>query len=323
MRRMACAIFSIIFAVPACATEKAWSVDTSISDTISTQFEQQTDILASSVDEIIEKIRGIDPNFVWFLESSGLVQENKKVNVVRSYLAYKSYETYKNKFLADLKQRSQETGREIKTKHFESSLDRLKETHYWLDRGRLDQPECHLNGDVNDAYVCKFPDGFEDFFIVIKTYFPSDNTMQNKVTNFINEISGNSGSVGSVISVIKDMPQKNVTLETMITISNSGQVEEFKSGSLYETFIGNNFSSTLNIITSKYDEIHEWRNQEVADTLAGKHDVLYTEETSMGTRIHERQEENMTGWKSNWLPAAHIKAIDFMLNSTHNQAEIK
>lgn len=96
--------------------------------------------------------------------NSELVEQNKalpdfeKLVVYRNYLARESYEYYKNYLISRIRQRSLETGRDIK---ITKGADYENLT---LDRGILDSPECQRQGDRVEP--CPYPDGFEDVWVV-------------------------------------------------------------------------------------------------------------------------------------------------------------
>ncbi len=117
-------------------------------------------------DVLIEKVRAINPNIIENLEALDL-SEDGKISVLRSYLAHESFNYYKNKFLSDLKERAQETAREIKSDDWQT-VDKnfeITENTYWLDRGELDTKKCRSD---EGFMVCQYPDGFEEFSVRIR-----------------------------------------------------------------------------------------------------------------------------------------------------------
>ena len=109
----------------------------------------------------------------------------QKIIKYNNYLAEKTFNEYKDRFIADLYRRGQETNRAVRTKNYGdgSNLNLTKETFIWLDAGIMDSEQC--NGGTYKAkdysreevekqlkdqrdHTCLYPDGFEDYTVVIQ-----------------------------------------------------------------------------------------------------------------------------------------------------------
>ena len=120
-----------------------------------------------------------------------LVQSSKddtvfqKIVKYNNYLAEKTFNEYKDRFIADLYIHGQETNRAVRTKNYGdgSNLNLTKEIFIWLDAGIMDSDQC--NGGTYKAkdysreevekqlkdqrdHTCLYPDGFEDYTLVIE-----------------------------------------------------------------------------------------------------------------------------------------------------------
>ena len=265
--------------------------------------------------ELEKQILAIDPGFSAVISKNKYLTDEQKLTIARSYLAQKAFDYYRDAFMAELEQRSAETGRKIVTKQFTNKDSRypIQETFLWLDRGEIDDPKCHLNNDVNDFETCFYPDGFEDYVIDIEEYKTEDKYG-------INSLFGNNHFEKS-IDFEKDIPDKNARVHCSVMLG-------------YESLVDNgyvnkdNFSNIMNdetgidvaCTTYKYDEYYAWLHQEIEDTRNGKHDVIATKKLPDGTiEIVERQSQNMSAWKSNTIPGAHVYFRDFIIGHSEER----
>ena len=263
------------------------------------------DELRADYDALIEKVRAINPKIVDEIEKKAKSDE-AKISMLRSYLARETFEYYKNKFMSDLKQRSRETGRKIRHEDFETQENKVKntQTYYWLDRGDLDEKKCRKDG----WQICPYPDGFEDFSLTIEE--------TNQVNSKKEKRSGNASDMYS-IRFHKDVPSENYYLACTINLDyaseafNAYEVDDFYENSTLRVFCS----------TELYSEHHAWRNQEVADIVAGKYDIVSVEKLPEGSPFGKvvygtRFNENPTAWKSSVLPSSSASTAIFDYSSS-------
>ena len=124
--------------------------------------------------DLIDTIETIEPSFAKSLENLD-ISKRQKISMIRSFLAQKTWNLYKDDFKQIFCNKSAETNRKIlhnvctelvdsakKCKNTEkqsvqSCTDIKDGDSYWLDRGELEKSECLRNGTV----VCEYPDNFE------------------------------------------------------------------------------------------------------------------------------------------------------------------
>ena len=268
-------------------------------------------------DVLIEKVRAINPNIIENLEALDL-SEDGKISVLRSYLAHESFNYYKNKFLSDLKERAQETAREIKSDDWQT-VDKnfeITENTYWLDRGELDTKKCRSD---EGFMVCQYPDGFEEFSVRIRE------------TVSVNMADTTYSTQELVLT--KDVPSEDYSLRCSITLNI--KKNEAYSGAADVEHTENMYTAYLHVFcsTKKYSEYHAWRNQEVSDVVAGKYDVVGVAEmpegSPFGKYVYEtRMNQNPDEWKSNKLPAeavtgftSHFSSSSSSSNQTKNKVK--
>ncbi len=117
----------------------------------------QSTIIQDELKNIENKMLAINPELV---EQNTNKSNNEKLIAYRNYLARASFDWYKEYFINKLKERSQKTGRQIK------SNSTTEHDFYQLDNGRLDLPECQ-----KDIWqICPYPDKHEEFYIDITDY---------------------------------------------------------------------------------------------------------------------------------------------------------
>lgn len=255
----------------------------------------------TKLQDLLKQAEKISPEIVQIINNNPDLSDEEKTLLLRSHLAEKAYEFYKVKFISDLRQRSQETGRQIKTfDHSGRDYDYdYTEYTYHLDRGKLDTPECNRDG----WDVCYFPDGFEEFSIRIQ------NT-SHKTDNNINTI--------ETLYFFRDFPTQDERLTCSITFANNTSLGDTDS----KTPSTQNASIDVGCQTYKYTEYHTWRNNQVADVLAGGYDLVNEQELApgnpFGTKMYSlRMNENPSQWKSSVHPGVHITGItaDYHYNS--------
>ena len=252
--------------------------------------ENIADTFRKDYEELEKQILALDPDYAQVLQSKALT-DLQKLTLARSYLAQKAFDYYKDNFLRDIEQHSVETNRKV------VSLERTEpgfiDETWWLDRGVLDTDQCMQDG----WQTCMYPDNFEDFYINVQESIEKDEYGTQPLSN-------NNGYIKSV-TYRKDIVDKNVHQSCGVALAYQSSIfygKAYKIDKLMD-------HATLRVgcEIAKYDEYHAWRNQEVEDTISGKHEIIGTEqiETPMGlqTFLVERQSKNMSEWKSNKLPA--------------------
>lgn len=254
--------------------------------------------LRADYDVLIEKVRAVNPNIIEKLEALGLPDE-RKMSLLRSYLAYESFNYYKNKFLSDLKKRSQETGREIKSDDWwteDKNFD-ISENTYWLDRGELDTEKCRSDDGFT---LCQYPDGFEEFNVRIHE------------TVSVNMADDTYSTQELVLT--KDVPSEDYSLRCSIVLDI--QTNEGYADAADVEFVENMYMAYLHVScsTKKYSEYHAWRNQEVLDVVAGKYDVVSVRKMPKGNPFGKyiydlRASQNPDEWKSNKLPGEAVSGF--------------
>lgn len=266
------------------------------------------DDLRADYDALIEKVRAINPKIVKKIEKQAKSDE-AKISMLRSYLARETFEYYKNKFMSDLKQRSRETGRKIRHEDFDSKRKpkegatiKYSEERYWLDRGELDEKKCR---NERGFTLCTYPDGFEEFEVSIRKV--------NRLNSKKEERTGNASDMYS-IRFHKDVPSENYHLDCDITLDYRSDMLEAENGELF----GENVNLSVDCVMENFSEYHAWRNQEVADTIAGKHDVASVEKMADGsTRLNYR--ENPDGWDSDGVRTVNVMSVREKFNRQHNR----
>ncbi len=267
--------------------------------------------LRADYNALIEKVRAINPKIVEKIEKKAK-SDDAKISMLRSYLARETFEYYKNKFMSDLKQRSRETSRKIRHEDFDSKKKpkegakiKYSEEHYWLDRGELDKKKCR---NERGFTLCTYPDGFEEFEVNIRKV--------NRLNSKKEKRSGNASDM-YFIAFHKDVPSENYSLDCDIRLDYRSDMLEAENDELFSE----NVMLSVDCTTKNFAEYHAWRNQEVADTIAGKHDVVSVEEMSDG-RKKLNYRENSDGWESdNMIHTVNEMSVREKFNRQHSLYE--
>lgn len=179
--------------------------------------------------DIENKILSMNPQLV---EQNADKSNNEKLVVYRSYLARASFDWYKEYFINKLKERSRQTGRQIKPKVPEADD---KGDIYYLDNGRLDLPECQQDG----WQICPYPDKHEEFYVVIQ----------------------DSETLGEIF-VMEDDVARNINQSFDITLVNNTSTDMSR--------VISDISLNINYQQSSYDEWADYREKERAYTAKFK-----------------------------------------------------
>lgn len=271
-------VFLMIFCAPFIAIANT-EYYTDEANAITDYADKTIENIKQDYDDLYQIIQREDPKYASKMNMPE-IPESTKITMARSWFAKKAFDYYYETFLKDLEQRSKETRRQVITDTWGDDTERWTESK--LDRGRLDSQDCrNIEGDR----ICKYPDGFEDFHISLREY----NIKNAKVKAF----TGNNDWT-KIMYYYKDIPDKNATqhCEVRTTYKSDG------SSTLYENYI---LQTSCDI--RKYDEFHTWRNQEIEDTINGKHGIIGKDVLPNGKVLEILQEKDaMSDWKSNDLP---------------------
>ncbi len=291
MRFGLCVFLLYMFCCPVWAEDVQMEKELLMADVEGIAIELQSDY-----ENIVKKMRVIDPEYVELLEDT---VENNEVKLIRmrSYLAQLSYEYYKNKFLSDLKTAAGKMGRELKYE------DNPWYEEYWLSRGELDEKKCFKDG----WEICHWPDGFVEYTVRIQETLSSDTEK-----GMSDKLSGSILYEERIVSFTKDVPEENKRISCDVSLLNNANHDS-------DGYTGENLRIEVICDTYKYDEYYAWVNQEVEDTLAGKYDIVSVERQPKGSPFGKklysvRSNENPKEWKSNTLPSVEISGRDFDLS---------
>jgi len=103
--------------------------------------------------------------------------EIEQIGIMRSFLARRMFDHYKQKYMSELYAMADETGRAVKTSVREfTNAGGWKRIEYWLDRGELDEPRCDFDFEARTA--CDIPDGFVEYSITYETNTKNSDSLQ-------------------------------------------------------------------------------------------------------------------------------------------------
>ncbi len=230
--------------------------------------------------------------------------ESEQVQMIyyRNALAEHAFEDYRDYLIKELERKSQETGRKI-IKEVDECWDCTKvakqireklgcvntRTYYRLDRGELDSEKCVIPDDLpfkdivdwEREHACFYPDGFEDWWIVVDEdmFCPGfgDRSAISDVNAFFDSVSDDTHIVYSV------------------TLVQSGTKNDLERVDLH-----------MDRKISVYSDWHNWRNQEIQDMRDGKY--AYDPNCDFFGRKGPciRGSNDGRKWKSSAIPATSI-----------------
>ena len=172
--RFFCVLLFFLFSCPVCWAVEYQSVPTA-------DFLEE---LSVSDFEVLEsKVRSLNVDLV---DENSDKSQAEKISIYRSWLGQKSFDYYRDFFIKDFVDKSISTGRKIKcgdNTSCSTDIESIKQGGtYWLDAGKLDSPECYLEG--NKLYrICDYPSGFEEYILVSDEnnfYVIKDDSQKNK-----------------------------------------------------------------------------------------------------------------------------------------------
>ena len=249
-------------------------------------------------DAVLEKVRKVNPEYAFQIQQIADTDATKyeAVNMLRVWLMDSVYDRYKNMFMDELKSRSQETGRQIKNREFVSQDNIFNEYIHWLDRGNIDTAKCRKDG----WQICYWPNGFEDYEVSIR---------ENLVSSAISGIKDDYKTVGFV----KDLKDSNERIDCEISVGKRYAEKGY--------YLGENCGLDVMCQTYKYEEYHKWRNNLVADVIAGGYDVVSVEQQLDGSPFGKTVEilrinENPEFWESTKLPSVRMSGRDYSYSTS-------
>lgn len=184
-----CAVFVVCGALAADETATSFltggnmpnqSMDT---DEYKAVAELQMELINSELDEIAETVRQVNPDLYNQMQSKSQMEQ---FYAYRAYLATQAFDWYRNRLIADLKLKSKNTGRDIKTGATQNkdriflSDDELDEyisenctgdafmCQFWLDRGKYDTTECYSKDGFREVEICEYALDFEEYTLIIR-----------------------------------------------------------------------------------------------------------------------------------------------------------
>lgn len=267
-------------------------------DALFSNFKSDSELIQSrDLQKIRDFINKEDPEFIGKISS---LSEREQIVQMRNYTAKKAFDYYYDKYVAELEQKSQETGRGI--------IEELYETQvlWWLDRGDIDSKECIKNG----FRLCDYPDGFEEYMIRLQKY---DDTAED-------------GRFSAELFIMKDDIANNSS--TYITIILD--IDEYKGISNNNVSLNASLWLNANVNVQKYNDNHRWRNQDIADTRADKYRKPTKKERRKWKRKYKGSPFSKLGivtddshdWKSSWIPSSVVKGLSTTWRMQSNYTEI-
>lgn len=300
-----CRLFRISFVFVAMATFSAFGTEYDVAEQqqliTNLQSDAQSVIETGNLQKYREIIENEDPTFIQKI--SGLSEE-KQIVQMRNYMAKKAFNYYYYKYMDELNQKSQKTGRQIKQERYKG--DEVVTVVWSLDRGDLDKDKCKKNG----FNICDYPDGFEEYEMSLTSY---GNTRDSE--NFTVEL-----------IVSKDDVENNSSKVINIVL-DANQYESAGDGEyMFDTRLLIDAICT----TELYNDRQRWRNQETADVRAGKYRKPTKQEQAQwrakykgapfGDKLYIVTDESRT-WQSNaWLPDAAVSAITANYDSSYSHS---
>lgn len=266
-------------------------------------------IRGDDIEEIRDFIQKEDPDFISQVSNMPVADQ---VPVMRGWLAKKMFYFYYDKYMAEIKEKSAQSGRDIKSETYPKDKSKLRkkkqepytmtERYYWLDRGVLDDKKC--DQDILKRRACDYPDGFEEYEIGHTTIIGNDDNGTIRIMESLmvwkDDVAGNSTK------------SLKFTLESVST--DKDKYSEY------------GFTIEAGGATEKYTDHHRWRNQEAADIRAGKYRKPTRQEqqefrkryknTAFAGRLFAIMDTSRK-WLSSHIPDAAVTQITSNYNYSH------
>lgn len=299
-------IILCVWLIPAHSADNAGSkYDTGEQEQLVAALQSDVDLIRSKdIQEIRDFIQAEDADFIYQISD---LPDDEQITSMRSWLARRAFYFYYDTYMAEMQEKSKQTGRAVKTtkydtddmkSHSDTESYRNMNFYYWLDRGVLDEKKCEW--DLINRIACDYPDGFEEYEItritVINRNNPDDNYEHMVIIK--DDVASNSTKLLNITLTSKSVSGDN-DFYYDLSLSVGGQVE-------------------------KYTDRHRWRNQEVADIRAGKYIKASRAERakykntpfSLHTVVDTSRQ-----WQSQWLPDAAVISLTGSYNYSHTNAQ--
>ena len=226
--------------------------------------------------------------------------DDEKFQRYRSKLAELAFDEYEQAFIAAIKYKSKETGRELKKREHNHGC--RSQVFYWLDNGELDLPECDMERpdlsskewvDWVTEHACFYPDGHEEHWLMIRNYNTCDKAFNNEMNT-------------RMIFAADDYKDKNVNIVYNIKLSNQGT---YSTGRDSQQIF-------LQVIQTSvdYDKNHARRNQEVQDIRDGMYE--YSGKVYPDGSIEPFKIDESKNWKSAIGPETTVRSQTNMFMSS-------
>lgn len=144
--------------------------------------EFQAELINSELAEISARIKSLNPELYNQMQSKPPMEQ---LYAYRSWLAHESFDWYKIRLIEDIKLKSANTGRHIKTANGKNQ-DRIFQNtveldnyiasnceddicEFWLDRGKYDTAECYAANGFRETGICEYALNFEEYTLLLTT----------------------------------------------------------------------------------------------------------------------------------------------------------
>ncbi len=240
-----------------------------------------------------------------------LVASMQGENIQIKWVMYKNriidiaFNEYEQAFVARLKEKSAQTGRQLKRRAIRQDGQCTMITTYWLDNGELDSDKCQIpkGMSLKDSlewerkHACFYPDGYEEHSIIIQKSLCRD-----KFT---------AGDHVDYIWATDDYKEQNLRIDFQISMNGDNASENINV--LKKTSIDHVSRLKLDLAqwTNEYDRYYNWRNLEIEDIRAGmwEYGGYVTHE---GERMEHAYVDMNKDWKSKTgMPVGYVRSRDF------------
>lgn len=277
-----------------------------------------------------EKMRELNPSLV-----EAVANDSDMVKIIKynNWMAEHIFEEYRDYFLWNLRQKSEQTGREIKSRYCPTCS---YPTEYWLDKGIMETDQCNGHSDYipkgggciewnkisqsEREHTCLYPDGFEEYRI----WIDETQTLSDKNNGYLMNSGCRGCDVVKKLSVAQDNARDNIRVEYSVSLNGNSSVDN-------DTNTMTKFSLYVFETEIDYDRYHDWRNREQQDIIDGKMvegmvctDLPKKECINRGSKngkcASKHSGPDWDKWKSNHnIPMGHVTGdhFDFSTRNTH------
>jgi len=310
MKRIGLMFLSILLCAPCVAwsdtnelLERKAQLERDLSTSMFHGIKDLDEFFSKELAIIEERVKEENPKLV---ESVKNYSDDIKVIKYNNWYAEQVFNEYRDFFLWRLRERSQESGREIKS-YFNPSLSVDFQSEYWLDRGELDTEKCNwgtyrakdntreeVEKELADMreHVCLFPDGFEEHAVYLREEdFSDDSTWDSFVEK----------KIWAIDDSIKD--GWHVKFDVLLT-------GEWDLGD--DTNLSRIVRLVIGYDLYDYKEYHNYRNQEHQDIKDGMFSYMLRDKKkceTLGDCRYIVGIEDPSKWKSSISPGWSFKQI--------------